>query len=550
VEPRTDSELVVRARAGDKEAFDQLVTRYLPLARRAARHFVADDETARDLVQEALLQAYLSLGSLKDGSRFAGWLSGIVRNVCRGYLRDRGEPWLSLETLAGGLQVDAIGSDRAPDPLHAIEAREQYRRLQDALDALPARDAQVARLFYIAQRSLQEISAGTGLSVPAVKNRLYRARRQLRERLLPLYPQMAEKEKRVMIPVTVSGVYEAHPEGRGTTVVLTDESGRRALRIAMGPAEAGAIDMALRRQALPRPMTFRFMADLMDAAGAKLEEVRLESLREGVFYAVAKLRRGKTVRELDARPSDALALAVQTGSPIFVAEAIMGQAGLDLPADFPPGQSAPGEERPIPELLPILPLRDKVYFPHGTFPIFLGRSKSLRALEEARATDGYVLLLTQKEAHLDDPGTDDIYPVGTVCQVLQVLNLPDDTARVMLEGKARMRVVEHLQSEPYFCARGEVLPEPEDSREGMEALMQVAELRYHNLAVEKKTSAYASVIPPNEDWGPGRLADAIAPYLPLPVEEQQALLKITNPRQRLEKLASHLADLDAAHTRP
>jgi RNA polymerase sigma-70 factor, ECF subfamily len=115
VEKRTDMELVARARSGDKRAFDQLVARYQPLAQRVARGMVA--ESARDLAQEAMLQAYLSLGHLQDDSRFQSWLHGIVRNVCRSYLRDLKANWLSLETLAGGMMGDGIplsGSVRYP----------------------------------------------------------------------------------------------------------------------------------------------------------------------------------------------------------------------------------------------------------------------------------------------------------------------------------------------------------------------------------------------------------------------------------------------------
>ena len=103
-------------------------------------------------------------------------------------------------------------------------------------------------------------------------------------------------------------------------------------------------------------------------------------------------------------------------------------------------QDEKSEEAVIPEYLPLLPIRDSVYFPHSIFPLFVGRDKSVRALEEARAQDRYILLVAQRQMAIDDPVAEDIYDVGTVAEVMQVLNLPDGTVRVMLEGQARVRI--------------------------------------------------------------------------------------------------------------
>src|SRR5436309_4799156 len=114
------------------------------------------------------------------------------------------------------------------------------------------------------------------------------------------------------------------------------------------------------------------------------------------------------------------------------------------------------EENPIPEILPLMPIREAVYFPHAIFPIFVGRDKSVRALEEARAQDRYILLVAQKQ-NVDDPQPEDLYEVGCVAEIMQVLNLPDNTVRVMLEGSARVRIVEYLQAEPFYRVRIEPL---------------------------------------------------------------------------------------------
>ena len=135
-----------------------------------------------------------------------------------------------------------------------------------------------------------------------------------------------------MIRATLVDVVDRERDGkRSCTVLLLDEVGQRILPIWIGRFEGEAIAMGLRQYSLPRPMTFQFTAGLLEAAGARLEEVRIEALRDNTYYAVAKVRRGKTVREMDARPSDALALAMLTGSPIYVADDVMQQAGMAIP---------------------------------------------------------------------------------------------------------------------------------------------------------------------------------------------------------------------------
>jgi RNA polymerase sigma factor (sigma-70 family) len=105
-EERTDAELVTRARAGDKRAFDRLVARHQQTAYRVALGIVLDADLTQELVQEAMLQAYLSLTHLRDDSRFRSWLHGIVLNVCRSYLRDRRRDFVSLDVDAGGQRLD------------------------------------------------------------------------------------------------------------------------------------------------------------------------------------------------------------------------------------------------------------------------------------------------------------------------------------------------------------------------------------------------------------------------------------------------------------
>src|SRR6201997_2996256 len=118
--------------------------------------------------------------------------------------------------------------------------------------------------------------------------------------------------------------------------------------------------------------------------------------------------------------------------------------------------------RPLPHLgevrsYPVLPLRDIVVFPHMIVPLFVGRKKSIRALEEVMRTDNYILLATQKNASDDDPSTDSIYEVGTLASVLQLLKLPDNTVKVLVEGAERARVLKYTDRSDYYEADATVL---------------------------------------------------------------------------------------------
>jgi ATP-dependent Lon protease len=198
------------------------------------------------------------------------------------------------------------------------------------------------------------------------------------------------------------------------------------------------------------------------------------------------------------------------------------------------------EEQVIPEILPLLPIRDKVYFPHMIFPLFVGRDKSVRALEEARAAERYILLVAQKQMAVDDPQPEDVYDIGTVAEVMQVLNLPDGTVRVMLEGAARVRVLEYTQTDPFYRVRIEVLPEEEDKGVEAEALIRSVTQQFQQVVELGKNIPPEALINVMNLDEPGRLADTITPFLPLKVEAQQEVLETVAPRERLEKLSLFL----------
>ena len=344
MERNPDAVLVARARLGDKEAFGQLVEKYKVMAAHIAVRMIGNSEVAHELTQEAMLQAYLSLDRLRDDWRFKSWLYGIVLNVCRSYIREQQTPPLSLEDLAGGLRFDAVPfSGAAPSPSEVAEERELHRLVLEAVNVLPPKSRAATLLFYYEQLSLGEIAAILSISQVAVKSRLFKARRQLRERLLSVYPEAemdvkgdtatpTKRRRKAMRKVTIADVVERDQEHGGhAVVILLDEQAGRALPIWVGSWEGTAIAMGLRAFPTDRPMAYSFTASLLQAAGATLEAVNIHELRDDTFYAVARLHTPDGVREVDARPSDALALAVRTGSSIYVAEEVLEKAGVDLP---------------------------------------------------------------------------------------------------------------------------------------------------------------------------------------------------------------------------
>jgi RNA polymerase sigma factor (sigma-70 family) len=337
VEEKTDIQLVTLALGHDKNAFGELVRRYQSLAQGIARRLVGNEDSARDLVQESMLQAFLLLDRLKNRERFKSWLCGIVLNVCRNYLRDRKTHFFSLESLTGGQQFSSVPfGEGTASPIETAEEREIQNIVLQAVKELSADDQKAILSFYYSQLSLREIGAIYGVPVGTIKVRMFRARKKLKEKLLSLYPEIIPQEQRrkTMIKVTISDVVKKEckdNEGHSYVdyvVILHDEDGNRALPIWVGPFEGQSIAIGLTDLQFPRPLTFNFFANILSAIKAKVDQVRIETLRENTFYAIIQVSCGKVTKEIDVRPSDALALAIITNSPIFASEDVLQRAGI------------------------------------------------------------------------------------------------------------------------------------------------------------------------------------------------------------------------------
>jgi len=193
-------------------------------------------------------------------------------------------------------------------------------------------------------------------------------------------------------------------------------------------------------------------------------------------------------------------------------------------------------------MIPVLPLRDVVVYPHMVIPLFVGREKSIEALERAMVADKRVLLVAQKDAAQDDPGADDMYEIGTISSILQLLKLPDGTMKVLVEGGERARIDGFEDTGGMFQAQVTALESPPlDEREGdvlTRSLLAQFE-QYVKLNKKVPPEILASLSSIDE---PGRLADTIAAHLAVKIEQKQAILEIFDARERLEHLVAKLEE--------
>jgi ATP-dependent Lon protease len=197
-------------------------------------------------------------------------------------------------------------------------------------------------------------------------------------------------------------------------------------------------------------------------------------------------------------------------------------------------------EIPRGPLYPVLPLRDIVVFPHMIVPLFVGREKSVRALEDVMKDDKQILLVTQKNAAQDDPAPTDIYAVGTIGTVLQLLKLPDGTVKVLVEGGQRARIARFADNDAFFQAHAEIIAEKVGDQQEIEALARTAVAQFEQYIKLNKKIPPEVLVSINQIDDPAKLADTLASHLALKIPEKQELLEIETVSGRLEKIFSHM----------
>lgn len=188
------------------------------------------------------------------------------------------------------------------------------------------------------------------------------------------------------------------------------------------------------------------------------------------------------------------------------------------------------------DILPVLPLRDIVVFPHMIVPLFVGREKSVKALEDVMAEDKQILLVAQKNAGQDNPDPDDIYTVGTVSTVLQLLKLPDDTVKVLVEGGQRARILRYTDNQDFFQAEVELLDDEHQDNQELEALSRSVVGQFEQYIKLNKKIPPEVLVSINQIDDAAKLADTVASHLALKIADKQELLETTAISDRLERV--------------
>ncbi len=185
---------------------------------------------------------------------------------------------------------------------------------------------------------------------------------------------------------------------------------------------------------------------------------------------------------------------------------------------------------------PVLPLRDIVVFPHMIVPLFVGREKSVRALEEVMQDDKQILLSSQIDPSQDDPTTKDIYQTGVLANVLQLLKLPDGTVKVLVEGKKRVRITEFVENDSFFEAMADELVEVPGAEDELAALVRSVGEEFERYAKIKKNIPEEALAAVSDTTEPAKLADLVAGHLGVDVQQKQSLLETLPISERLEKV--------------
>ena len=188
------------------------------------------------------------------------------------------------------------------------------------------------------------------------------------------------------------------------------------------------------------------------------------------------------------------------------------------------------------ETYPVLPLRDIVVFPYMIVPLFVGREKSVRALEEVMADDKQILLSSQIDPGEDDPTVEGIYKTGVLANVLQLLKLPDGTVKVLVEGRARVNITEFVENDDYFEARAELLQEEDGDEATIEALLRSVGTEFERYAKVRKNVPEEALTAVAETREPAKLADLVSGHLGVEVDQKQELLETLSVAERLEKV--------------
>jgi len=318
-EDLSDLELVAIAREDAGEAYGLLIARHWAALLTSCRKVSGDGDLADDAAQPAAVEAFISLGRLRDPSRFRPWLLGIGRNLTLQLVRNRIRERWSREALGGGRQLP-----EGPTPEDLAIRREVGRQVRAAVSALPDGQRAAVRLFYLEDQGQHRAATTLGIPVGALKTRLHKARSRLRRELAPLMEErkMNSAQAAELIEMRITEVWRVPSPEAGQlprhVLVLDEIGGDRRLPIWVGEFEASTIALQLENVRLPRP-PYDLIAGVLEAVGGKFKEARITRIAEGTFYAEAIVEGTSGERAVDSRASDVLNLALRSGAPIRVA---------------------------------------------------------------------------------------------------------------------------------------------------------------------------------------------------------------------------------------
>ncbi len=319
-----DAVIASRAQAGDIAALSLLLKRHAALAERVARRVLGKSDVVDDVLQDAALAAFLNIRSLLSPERFSGWYCGIVMNHCRMHLRRKAR-FRETRSLNGSEFALAQSTDAL------AEERAMLSEVMAALEALPDSQRQAALLVYFDGLTQKEAAGMLDVSVGAVKARLHRARQAIRSKVAPEHSRATTRRRTTMVEAEVYDVFvlkgdEAESTPAHAAVLLREKRDGRILPIWIGESEGIAIALALEDKQLARPITHDLTKRLLDAVNVTVESVKVNKLVGDTFYAVVSVRNGSGAKDVDARPSDAINLALRAGAPLSIEEAVFDDA--------------------------------------------------------------------------------------------------------------------------------------------------------------------------------------------------------------------------------
>lgn len=318
----TNIELIDKALNDDKKAFNTLIERHYAYCLNKAGRMVNDRELAKDLIQEAFLEAYFNLSKLNDKNSFKPWLGGIVHNVCNNYIRKNCKKYASLKNYF--------------DEQQSAESNADGKIVELVLQAVKTLDVSfeaIVYAFYYEGKTISEICHEQTITPALAKVRLHRARIELKAILLEK-PEMKDyqqyfKNKKIMKKVEIIDlILKEKEKTEYCVVVLYSEELSRVLPIIIGKFEGQAMFLALKNINTSRPLTHNILAEMMRTNGLKPESVNITDIVDGVFFAVLKVNKGHDIKEYDIRPSDAIPIALMFDIPIQASVKVLDKGYL------------------------------------------------------------------------------------------------------------------------------------------------------------------------------------------------------------------------------